>query len=699
MEVDDKKKNGGKSVIETNVLITVVVPIYKVETYLKKCIESIRSQTYTYLEILLVDDGSPDNCPKICDEYAQIDERIQVIHKENGGLSSARNAGIDRAAGDYISFVDSDDYIEANMIELLYEGIVKHQCEIAICNHYVEKGDQLLMELPPVDKEWVYTSQEATKLLLEDTVIKSYAWDKLYKAELFQTVRYPNGRNYEDIGTTYLLFDQANRICQLQGYEYYYQMREDSISNNNSTQKWHINCGEIITSMLERYEYFAQKEEKEFQELVLAKLIPYMITYLKLGYQLRCYESMDTYKQFLKEHRKEIETNSYLLQKDKKISQILTASSGICNLYVKVSDYIKQSPLLRKGMKKAKSKLQSKKQFDFTLKPGKQLRVLLFELPCFDNLGDHAIAYAEKVLMDRISQEIGTVQVIRISGWDTVEAIKHLKKQISKKDIIICQGGGNMGNLYAFAEILRRKVFKAFPEHCIISFPQTIYFTKDREGEKELEKSKRIYNRCKKLTLLARDSVSYEIMKKEFQCTVLPMVDIVTSLELPESMAQSREGSVLCLRSDIESALTAEAKKRLRTLCEEYYCKNVITDTVTLQEVNELDREEALKEKWSLFGEAEVVVTDRLHGMIFALITATPCIILGNNHYKVKEAYKTLAKCDYLYYVNSVEEVEQVLDKIKNTPAPHRRTMFTTEVEQLHQYIVKQIRGSLKLCE
>lgn len=678
--------------IETNVLITVVVPIYKVETYLIKCIESIRSQTYPNLEIILVDDGSPDNCPKICDEYAQIDKRIQVIHKENGGLSSARNAGIDRATGEYIGFVDSDDYIEANMIELLYEGIVKHQCEVAICNHYVEKGAKLLMELPPVDKEWIYTRHEAMKLLLEDTVIKSYAWDKLYKTELFQKVRYPNGRNYEDIGTTYLLFDQANRICQLQGYEYYYQLREDSISNNKSTHKWHKNCGDIITSMLERYEYFTQKEEKCFQELALAKLIPYIITYLKLGYQLRCYKRIDTYKQFLKEHRKEIDTNTYLLQKHKKISQILTTSASICNSYVAISSYINQSPLLKKGIKKVKSKLRSKKQFDFMLKPGKQHRVLLFELPCFDNLGDHAIAYAEKVLMDRISQEVGTVQVIRISGWDTVAAIKQLKRQISKKDIIICQGGGNMGNLYAFAEILRRKVFNAFPEHCIISFPQTIYFTKDRQGEKELEKSKKIYNRCKKLTLLARDSFSYEIMKKEFQCTVLPMVDIVVSLEISEPMAQPREGSILCLRSDLESNLTTQDKKKLRILCEEYFFKNLITDTVTLQEVNEIEREAVLKEKWSLFGKAEVVVTDRLHGMIFALITATPCIVLGNNHYKVKEAYKTLAKSEYLYYVESLEEVDCVLKKIKNTAAPYMRTRFESEFEQLYQFIVNKIK-------
>ena len=678
--------------IEVKVRITVVVPIYKVEAYLKKCIESIRSQTYSNLEILLVDDGSPDNCPKICDEYANLDERIQVIHKENGGLSSARNAGIDRATGEYISFVDSDDYIEANMIELLYEGIIKYDAEIAICNHYVEKKERLLMELPPVDRECVYTKREAMKLLLEDVVMKNYAWDKLYKTELFQKVRYPIGRNYEDIGTTYLLFDQANRICQLQGYEYYYQMREDSISNHGSISKWYKNCSDIVVSMYQRYQYFIQKNDCDFAELALSKLIPYMITYVKLGYQLKHTDALDAYKQFMKEHKEEIQSNQYLTQKDKKLTQRLTASHRRCDLYVKASEKVKQNQILYKGFAKVMLALKPKKPFDFTRKAGKQVRIFLFELPCFDNLGDHAIAYAQKTFLDRISHEVVGVQVIQISGWDTVLAIRQLKKEITKKDIILCQGGGNMGNLYAFAETFRRKIFKAFPNNCIITFPQTIYFTKDKQGKRELEKSKKIYNRCKKLTLLARDAVSYEIMKKEFQCTVLPVLDIVASLELPESIALSREGIVLCLRSDLESALTSEDKKRLRIICEEYDKKTVITDTVALQEVNETEREAILLEKWRLFGKAEVVVTDRLHGMIFALITATPCIVLGNNHHKVKEAYKTFSKSDYLHYVDSVDEVEVEIERIKENHTHAARTSFSPEFEQLKQYMIKMIQ-------
>ena len=676
---------------ENKELITIIVPVYKVEAYLNKCVESIRNQTYHNLEIILIDDGSPDDCPKLCDAFAKIDERIKVIHQKNGGLSSARNAGIDRATGHYIGFVDSDDYIDATMFERLYEGILAHTCDIAICNHYVVEGDKLLMEMPPVDQECLYKSKEAIKLLLEDKVIKSYAWDKLYKAELFRGVRYPVGRNYEDIATTYLLMEKAKSICQLQDFGYYYQIRESCISNNSNINKWHKNCRDIVISMIERYEYFAKKKEKELEELSLAKILPYIITYFKLGYRIKCHEDLDHYKQFLWKHQEEIGRNQYVLSKDKRLAHILTYAHWISSFVVHILELKNRFPITEKVTGKI-NRLRGKLiKYDFSLQQGKQVRIFLFELPCFDNLGDHAIAYAEKVFFERMCNEISGIQLIQVSGWDTVLAVRQLRKEKRDNDVFICQGGGNMGNLYGFGEEFRRTIMRTFPDHFILVFPQTIYFTEDKQGKRELEKSKKVYNNCSNLTLLARDELSYERMKKEFQCKIMPMVDVVTSIDATEYSSQRREGSILCLRSDMESALTEENKKKLRTICEQHFSKNVITDTVTRVDINEADREKALKAKWSMFGKTEVVVTDRLHGMIFSLITATPCIILGNNHHKVREAYKTFAKCDYLYYVDSVDEVESVLVRIKKTTLPSTKTSFNNDFKQLYHYILDKI--------
>ena len=193
------KINMEKNVEINREKISVIVPVYKVEKYLNRCVESICKQSYSNLEILLVDDGSPDSCPQMCDEYAKADSRIIVIHKENGGLSSARNAALEVATGDYVICVDSDDYIHPRAVEKLYQACVMYQADIAMGLHFVEKGEKLLIEDPVVDEVEIYSAVEALQVLLADKKMRNYAWNKLYKRELFEEVRYPEGRNYEDI--------------------------------------------------------------------------------------------------------------------------------------------------------------------------------------------------------------------------------------------------------------------------------------------------------------------------------------------------------------------------------------------------------------------------------------------------------------------------------------------------------------------
>lgn len=211
-------------------LISVIVPIYKVEDYIQKCIDSIIKQTYNKLEIILVDDGSPDNCGKICDGYALKDKRIKVIHKTNGGLSDARNAGINIAKGQYITFVDSDDYIDSKMIETLYTCILKYQADISVIAF--EKIDRERKTIKRNEDNYinVFSKIEGIKYLFyENSSIGNYAWNKMYKKELFNNIRYPENRKMEDLGTTYLLFDNAKKIVFKNEILYYYIQREDSI--------------------------------------------------------------------------------------------------------------------------------------------------------------------------------------------------------------------------------------------------------------------------------------------------------------------------------------------------------------------------------------------------------------------------------------------------------------------------------------
>lgn len=216
-----------------NELISVVVPIYNVEKYLKSCIDSIINQTYKNLEIILVDDGGTDKCPHICDEYENKDQRIKVIHKENGGLSDARNAGIKQAKGQYISFVDSDDDISPYMYNKLYKNIKQYNADISVCN-YVFIYDGNKYNQGKTNQTISMTSEEALDMLYDTNKYGNFAWNKLYKTTLFNDIKFPYGKKYEDIFVMHELYNKANKLVFLDEGLYNYYSRESSILGTES---------------------------------------------------------------------------------------------------------------------------------------------------------------------------------------------------------------------------------------------------------------------------------------------------------------------------------------------------------------------------------------------------------------------------------------------------------------------------------
>ena len=251
-------------------LISLIIPVYKVEKYLEKCIQSVINQTYENLQIILVDDGSPDNCGKICDEYAKKDHRIEVIHKSNGGLSDARNKGLEIAKGEYIGFVDSDDYIEADMYEVLYNLLKQYNADVSICNFYtVSQGKISIKNADNGINE--YNRIEILKEILLDKNIQSYAWNKLYKKELFDEIKYPIGKKYEDIGTTFYLLEKCNKIVVTGKSEYYYINRQDSIVNNVTEST----ITDYIELIMQRYDYIEEniKELSSYNKDYLKRIL------------------------------------------------------------------------------------------------------------------------------------------------------------------------------------------------------------------------------------------------------------------------------------------------------------------------------------------------------------------------------------------------------------------------------------------
>lgn len=214
--------------------ISVIVPVYKVEVYLRKCLDSIVGQTYRNLEIVLVDDGSPDDCGTICDEYAAKDERIKVIHQKNGGVSAARNAGLDAAAGEWIGWVDSDDWIEPDMYEYLLDHALRAEADIAVCSRFERYRDRSVFR--GWEQELTLDTEKALELLLKNDVMQNYLCDKLWRRSLFDGIVFPEGRTFEDIAVMHRLFMRARQVVCLPDAKYNYLQRSGSIVDDKSLE-------------------------------------------------------------------------------------------------------------------------------------------------------------------------------------------------------------------------------------------------------------------------------------------------------------------------------------------------------------------------------------------------------------------------------------------------------------------------------
>lgn len=262
--------------MKKNPSISIIVPVYNVEEYLPRCIDSILAQTFTDFELIIVDDGSPDNCGKICDEYEKKDNRIKVIHKENGGLSDARNAGLDIAQGKYIGFVDSDDEIKCIALEVLYNCAIHNRCDI-VCSTFGKIID---------DRYINNECSNTVEFFDKKRIMKWYsyskygytAWNKLYKTSLFCNIRYPKGRVYEDVATTYKLMDKASKVAYIDQDLFYYRIRETSITHSIFSKK----LSDEIMAFEEYYNFITVN-------------YPYLEKRVRIGYLISIYRNLSAY--------------------------------------------------------------------------------------------------------------------------------------------------------------------------------------------------------------------------------------------------------------------------------------------------------------------------------------------------------------------------------------------------------------------
>ena len=249
-------------------LISIIIPIYKVEAYLDRCVQSVADQTYRNLEIILVDDGSPDRCPDICDSWSEKDSRIRVIHKENGGLSDARNAGIRAATGELIGFVDGDDYISGEMYEILYDRILADGSDIAACGVNMIWEDSGKTRLMTKEGTVVLNHEDAMRACIDETWLIPPVWNKLYRKELVNDLFFPVGKYHEDVFWTWKAIAKAESVSFTGEPCYYYVQRAASIMG----EKYSLKRLDAIEAKIERLDYLRANEKDNHELLADAEI-------------------------------------------------------------------------------------------------------------------------------------------------------------------------------------------------------------------------------------------------------------------------------------------------------------------------------------------------------------------------------------------------------------------------------------------
>lgn len=274
--------------------VSIIVPVYNVEKYLRKCLDSISSQTLKEIEVILVDDGSTDSSSKICDEYSKIDNRFKVIHKTNGGLSDARNVGIDIARGQYIGFVDSDDYININMFEILYSNIIIYDADISVCDFkkvYEDNNDIIENYNGYIIHK--YSNMDSLNQLYNENVFSFVpAWNKLYKKDLFKELRYKVGKIHEDEYIIHELLYSCKNVIYITCDLYYYLQRDGSIMK----LKYSISRLDALDAYRERVIFFKRIGEKK---LIKNAVFEYSIKFFESYFRVK-YEIDNSYKYLIK---------------------------------------------------------------------------------------------------------------------------------------------------------------------------------------------------------------------------------------------------------------------------------------------------------------------------------------------------------------------------------------------------------------
>jgi len=695
-------------------LISVIVPVYNVERYLSHCIESILGQTYPHLEIILVNDGSTDSSGEICEEYKRKDKRIKVIHKKNGGLSDARNQGLNLSCGEYVSFIDSDDTIDETYFETLYSLCKKYDADISqVYFKRVYEGGSDKDYFNENICEQCFSNIEMLEEYynIENGPNVTIACNKLYQKTLFNDIQYPFGKINEDEATTYRLIFLANKIAVSNKKLYYYLQRSNSIMRTNFSEK---NL-DVLDFIEEKSCFFKNNGLTKLFELNKIYNMKLLIRYCLMAKQSGMDNSIvsNLKNMFINEIDSILKYKS-ISKSEKTDFSIAKISFGLCqfkqNIFSRIKNGKKKIKLLVKKYieKKNNTHLLYLRAKSFNLSKyykcyseykniknrlgkihlSKKKAIIFIATPSHGNLGDQAIVYSQYIFFEELGFKD---QICEVNEYLYDLYQKKIKRKVQKDDLIVIDGGGNIGTLWMVPENRILNIVMRFSENPILVFPQSAYFIDNVYGKNELHKVERIFNRHPNLHLMLRDKRSYNLMSEYISKNIYLLPDIVLYNKQIKFEDVERKYILTISRKDHEGQSAEQILCMAKTLQSTLKLPIRETDNVIEHNIYPENKRNELFAQFKTISDAKVLITDRLHGMIFAVITNTPCIVFDNINKKISGVYKEWLKdVGNIYMINSMEYIDyEFINSILNTK----------QVQYDNTKIVKKFDLIKQICE
>lgn len=641
--------------------VSVIIPVYNTKKYLRKCVDSVLAQTYDNLEIILVNDGSTDDSGALCDEIAKGFNNIIVIHKENGGLSDARNAGIAVATGEYTCFLDSDDWMDEECLEETLNEAKISDADVVVWGYHTDfydENERIITSRDVIPAQFKSTDKVDENMDVDKLIgLCGYAWNKLYKTVVIKGLEFVKGISLvEDILFNAEVMTENVKVSFInKAFTHYIQRQRETLGTKYypdylDLKKKAIKADERILTC-----WHTPKE-------IIERFVCGM--YLSVSWSMITNLLKSNASKKDKTNKiKELINNKEVIAKiskarentlNKKISKktILTKNVFLIKTIVKMLEISKKltssiTPELKSEILAKLSKSNDPKWLKY--KSDKK-KTVIFLAGFYANLGDLAITYAQREFLREMYPDR---DIILVPSTETYTSMKTLKKIINKDDVITLIGGGNMSDLYWSLESARLFVIKNFKKNKIISFPQTVSFSDTENGRKCLNKSRKVYSKHKNIIFFLRENNAFKRFQKYFpnaKCELCP--DMVLSLKKTEPRVQ-RNQVVCCLRNDGESYITGAQRKSIITQMREEFTNVVLRDTVdvSVDECTEEVFEATLEKFWGMLRGSKVVVTDRLHCMIFCVITGTPCIAIDNSNKKISGVYNEwLGEIDWVKF-------------------------------------------------